>query len=50
MEVPLPQSQLDRLLKQMDIRDLSKATIRQCTAVGTALVQADDIVSNIGKM
>ena len=39
MEVPLPQSQLDRLLKQMDIRDLSKATIRQCTAVGTALEQ-----------
>ena len=37
MNGPLPASQLDRLLKEMDIMDLSKATIRQCTAVGSAL-------------
>ena len=39
MQGPLPSSQLDRLLKEMDIQDISKATIRQCTAVGSALEQ-----------
>ena len=39
MQGPLPPSQLDRLLKEMDIQDISKATIRQCTAVGSALEQ-----------
>lgn len=37
MDRPLPKSQLDRLLREMDISDISKATIRQCTAVGSAL-------------
>ena len=39
MKEPLPQQQLDRLLKEMDIRDISKTTIRQCTALGSALEQ-----------
>lgn len=39
MNGPLPQQQLDRLLKEMDIRDISKTTIRQCTALGSALEQ-----------
>ena len=39
MNKPLPQQQLDRLLKEMDIQDLSKTTIRQCTALGSALEQ-----------
>ena len=37
MDRPLPKATLDRILQEMDIRDISKATIRQCTAVGGAL-------------
>lgn len=40
MDHPLPQSALDKVLKDLDIRDISKTTIRQCTAVGSALEQA----------
>ena len=39
MQGPLPKEQLDRLLKEMDIRDISRTTIRQCTAIGSALEQ-----------
>lgn len=33
----IPQETIDGVLRQMDIRDLSKATIRQCVAVGNQL-------------
>ena len=42
MSQVIPQQQLDALLKEMDIRDLSKATIRQCTAVGSTLEQLSE--------
>ena len=40
MDRPLPKETLDRILQEMDIRDISRATIRQCTAVGSAMEKA----------
>ena len=37
MKEPFPISLLESILKEMDIQDISKTTIRQCTAIGAAL-------------
>ena len=40
MDRPIPKEQLDRILREMEIQDLSRTTIRQCSMVGGRLEES----------